>query len=286
MPEIFNVLQQYITPWIFEHGIKIAAIFIGACILQKFGYIGIEKVIRKAVRGSKFLTPSAEKKREDTLIRVFSFALNIGTWVLATLMILSEMGFNTGPLIASAGIIGIAVGFGGQYLIKDVISGFFVILENQYRVGDVVCFGDTCGLVEDINLRLTTLRDLDGTVHHVPNGEIKIASNLSKEKANVNLNIGVSYSTDLEKAEEVINEVGQNLARDKKWKDKILKAPEFLRVDNFADSSIDIKILGETQPLEQWAVTGELRKRLKIAFDKHKIEIPFPQRVIYTTKSS
>lgn len=270
--------------WLTEHGYTIIGIIIGTFLLYKFGDAFVEKIVRKAIVPGKFLTKEAERKREDTLIRVFSTALNVLVVITALLMILTELGVNTTPLIASAGIVGIAVGFGGQYLIKDFITGFFIILENQYRVGDVVCFGDTCGLVEDINLRITVLRDLNGTVHHVPNGEISISSNLTKYHANVNLDIGIAYDADLEKVIKVINKVGNDLAKDPAWKDKIKEAPQFLRVDDFADSAIMLKILGKTFPLKQWEVTGELRKRLKIAFDKEKIEIPFPQRVIHMQK--
>jgi len=200
-------------------------------------------------------------------------------------MILQEIGFAIGPLLAAAGIAGLAFGFGGQYLIRDLISGLFIIMESQYRIGDVVCFDGTCGLVKDISLRMTTLRDLDGTVHHVPHGEIKKVSNLSKFFARVNLNIRISYSSNLEQVISVVNKVGRELAEDSAWKDLVVKPPQFLRVDDFGDSAIIIKILGETKPLKQWEVTGELRKRIKIAFDKEGIEIPFPQRVIYQVKS-
>lgn len=279
--------QTYLqfSSWLTKHGYTIIGIIIGTFSLYKFGDAFVEKIVRRAIVPGKFLTKEAERKREDTLIRVFATALNVVVVVTALLMILTELGVNTTPLIASAGIVGIAVGFGGQYLIKDFITGFFIILENQYRVGDVVCFGDTCGLVEDINLRITVLRDLNGTVHHVPNGEITIASNLTKYHANINLDIGVSYDADLEKVIRVINNVGNDLAKDSEWKDKIKEAPQFLRVDDFADSAIMLKILGKTFPLKQWEVAGELRKRLKIAFDKEKIEIPFPQRVVHMQKS-
>ena len=204
--------------------------------------------------------------------------------VVAGLMVLSEIGVAIGPLLAAAGVAGVAIGFGGQYLIRDLISGLFIILENQYRVGDVVCFGDTCGLVETLSLRATTMRDLDGTVHHVPHGEITKVANLSKKFARVNLNIGVSYVADLEQVEKLVNEVGEDLAQDPAWADKIIEPPRFVRVEDFADSAVIIKILGDTKPIEQWAVAGELRKRLKIAFDKAGIEIPFPQRVVHQVK--
>ena len=200
-------------------------------------------------------------------------------------MILQEVGIAIGPLLAAAGIAGLAFGFGGQYLIRDLISGLFIIMENQYRIGDVVCFDGTCGLVEDISMRMTTLRDLDGIVHYVPHGEIKRVSNLSKQFARVNLNIGISYSSNLEQVISVVNKIGKELSEDPAWKEHILTAPQFLRIDDFGDSAIVIKILGDTKPLKQWDVTGELRKRLKIAFDQEGIEIPFPQRVVHQAKS-
>lgn len=269
-----------------ETGLRILGIILAVLIIHKFAHTIIAKAIRKAVVSDKFISPEAEKKREDTLIAIFHQVFVIVVWTAAILMSLSELGINTAPLLAGAGIIGLAFGFGGQYLIKDLISGFFIILENQYRVGDVVCFGETCGLVEGVNIRTTILRDLDGTVHHVPNGEIKTTSNLSKYYSRVNLNIGISYNSDLEKVIKVVNKVGEDLAKDPEWRDTIIKPPQFLRVDDFADSAIIFKILGETKPIKQWDVTGELRKRLKIAFDKNQIEIPFPQRVIHQANKS
>ena len=283
------VLQKFvqnITPWFLDHGVKIVAIIIVDYLIRKFAGIFIERIIRKIIISDHFLTKEAEKKREDTLIRIFTVSLGILIWLLALLMILQETGIAIGPLLAAAGIAGLAFGFGGQYLIRDLISGLFIILENQYRLGDVACFDGTCGLVEDISMRMTTLRDLDGIVHHVPHGEIKRVSNLSKYYARVNLNIGIAYNSDLEKVIGVVNRVGKELAEDVQWKEFITKPPQFLRVDDFADSAIIIKILGETKPIKQWDVAGELRKRLKIAFDKENIEIPFPQRVIHSANKS
>jgi len=263
-----------IQNFIMSEGIKIIAIFIAAFLFNKISRKFIAKTVRKAVRGQD---KEAEKKREDTLIGIFSGVLRIVVWLAAVMMILPIFGLDVGPIIAGAGILGVALGFGAQYMIRDFLAGLFIILENQYRVGDVACVDGTCGLVELITLRKTVLRDLDGIVHHVPNGEIKKASNLSKDFARVNLNVGVAYGSELEKVIEVVNRVGQGLADDPQWKNLILKPPQFLRVDDFADSAVVIKILGETKPLKQWDVTGELRKRIKIAFDREKIEIPFPQ---------
>ncbi|MBI3070052.1 MAG: mechanosensitive ion channel family protein [Candidatus Levybacteria bacterium] len=285
MFEITNI-RYIVTNWFIAHGLKIAAIILFTYILKRFSALFIEKTVRTAVVSDHFLSKEAEKKREDTLIRIFTGTFGILLWLVAGMMILQEMSIAIGPLLAAAGIAGLAFGFGGQYLIRDLISGLFIIMENQYRVGDVVCFDKTCGLVEDITLRMTTLRDLDGTVHHIPHGEVTKVSNLTKYYARVNLNIGISYNSNLEKVIKVVNRVGSDLAQDKEWKDLIIKAPQFLRVDDFADSAIIIKILGETKPIKQWDVTGELRKRLKIAFDKEGIEIPFPQRVIHSSSKA
>lgn len=266
--------------------LKMFVIFFGA-LLSQVAFKGIaERTIRKILISNNFLSPEAEKKREDTLVSVINGALGVLIWVTAGLMILSELGIAIGPLLAAAGIAGLAIGFGGQYLIRDLISGLFIILENQYRVGDVACFDGTCGLVESITLRMTTLRDLDGTVHHIPHGEVKKVSNLTKYFSRVDLNVGVSYNSDLEKVIRVVNKVGEDISKDPNWKDAVITPPKFLRVDDFADSAIVIKILGDTKPIKQWDVAGELRKRLKIAFDKEGIEIPFPQRVVHTVSAS
>ncbi|WP_299253474.1 mechanosensitive ion channel family protein [uncultured Cytophaga sp.] len=272
---------ENILPWALEHGVKIIFIIIGSFILNKIANRFIEKVVRITITADQLTSKDGEKKREDTLIKIFSTSSTILILTIATLMILGEIGLMIGPILAGAGIVGLAFGFGGQYLIRDIIAGLFIIIENQYRIGDVVSFGTIGGLVEDISLRMTTLRDMDGTVHHVPHGEIKTVSNMSKVFSRVNLNVGVSYSADLDHVINVVNKIGNDLANDEKWKDFIIKAPQFLRVDKLGDSAIDIKIVGDTLPIKQWDVTGELRKRIKIGFDKEGIEIPFPQRVIH-----
>lgn len=267
-----------------EHLVRIVAIIIGAVLAQMLSRRLIGRAVRRLVRqgsGSKL----SEEKREGTLIQVIVGAVSILVWLVAGMMLLSEFGVAIGPVLAAAGVAGIAVGFGGQYLIRDLISGAFVILENQYRTGDVVCFGATCGLVEHITLRMTTLRDLDGTVHHVPHGEIKTVSNLSKDFSRVNINVGVPYSADLEHVIQVVNRVGEELAQDPEWKEHVLTPPAFLRVNEFADSAVMIKILGDTAPIKQWDVAGELRKRIKMAFDREGIAIPLPQRVVHAAEA-
>lgn len=273
-----------IIPWLLDHGIKIIVIVILAFVFNRIISRIIRRAVMVAVIPDKSLPPEAEVKRENTLIRIFNGAMGIIIITIAFLMILKEGGLDIAPILAGAGIVGLAVGFGGQYLIRDIISGLFIILENQYRIGDVININSTGGLVEDISLRMTTLRDLDGTVHHIPHGEIKQVSNLTKRFARVNMNIGISYSSNLEHVIDVINKTGNDLANDPQFKDSIITPPGFLRVEDFADSAIIVKILGDTRPLKQWEVSGELRKRLKIAFDREGIEIPFPQRVIHQVK--
>ncbi len=268
-----------------DHFFNIFLIISLAYLSRKFVMIFLRRIIRGAIKSDHFKTSKDEKQREDTLISTVSAGLHVTIWVLALLLILSEVGVNIAPLIAGAGIAGLAIGFGAQSLVKDFLAGMFILAENQYRVGDVVQLnGSVSGVVERITLRETVLRDLDGKVHHMSNGEITLATNMTMEYSKVNLNIGVGYQTDIEKLEKIINEVGKKLSTEADWQDYIIEAPKFLRINDFADSAIEVKIVGRTAPSKQWSVTGELRKRLKIAFDKNDIEIPFPQRVLHQSK--
>jgi len=283
---IKDIIEKYlntelIVDWLMTHGVKIVFIVGVAFIINKTINRFIDKAVRIAVRPDGYSSKEAEEKRENTLIQIFTTSSKIVILTLTSLMVLEEFGIEIGPILAAAGILGLAFGFGGQYLIRDLISGLFIILENQYRVGDVVNFDVAAGKVEKISLRKTTLRDLDGTVHHIPHGEIKKVSNLSTEFSRVNLNIGVSYSTDLDRVIDIINKIGQDLANEEQWKPFIVDVPQFLRVDDFADSAITLKILGEVIPDKKMEIMGELRKRIKITFDKEGIEIPFPQLVVH-----
>lgn len=261
--------------------ITIVLIIAFAWSFRAFGIIFIRKTVKRTMRSSDHKNRLEEKKREETITQIISGALEILIWPITAILVISQLGVNVAPLIAGAGILGLAVGFGAQSLVKDVISGLFIIAENQYRVGDVVKINnETTGTVTKISLRVTILRDLDGIVHTIPNGLIELTSNYTKEYSGINLNVGVSYDSDLDKVIKVINSVGDELYKDEEWKDKIIEPLKFLRVDNFGESSVDLKITGTTQPIKQWEVTGEFRKRLKNAFDKEGIEIPFPQRVI------
>jgi small conductance mechanosensitive channel len=276
--------SEAIIPWLLTHGIKIVLIALAAYILKRITHGVIVRAVRIAVRSEDFQSKEAEEKRENTLISLFTVTLQTIIVLIASMMILEELGIEIGPMLAAAGIVGLAFGFGGQYLIRDIITGLFIIMENQYRIGDVININGIGGLVENITLRKTTLRDLNGTVHHIPHGEIKTVSNLTKDFSRVNMNLGIAYSSDLEHVITVVNRVGNELADDPLFKDSILKPIQFVRVDDFGDSAIVIKMVGDTKVLKQWEVAGEFRKRLKIAFDKEGIEIPFPQRVVHYAK--
>ena len=279
---IIDIIQEKAVPWFLTSGLKIIGIIIATLLINRFGKIGIDKVIRSLVKPPRnVVDPNEEIKRENTLISIFHGVIRVVVWAIAVLTILAEVGINITPLLAGAGVLGLAIGFGAQSLVSDMLAGLFIMMEDQYRVGDVVNIAGTGGSVQSINLRKTTLRDLDGIEHHIPNGEIKKASNLSKGFARINLNVGIAYDSDLEKVIKVVNQVGEAMANDPEWKDSIIKAPKFLRVNEFADSAIIIKILGDTKPLKQWSATGELRKRIKIAFDREGISIPFPQMVVW-----
>lgn len=284
MKESIESFVDSIIPWLLNHGIRIVFIAVFAYILIRILNKFIERAVRIAVVADSQISPDSEKKREETLIHIFKFTIKVVIWIIAGLMILEEFGVQIAPILAAAGIVGIAFGFGGQYLIKDIISGLFIILENQYRIGDIVAFDKVSGLVENITLRKTTLRDMDGTVHHIPHGEVKTVSNYSKDFSRINLNVGIAYNSDLEKVIRLVNKVGQELFNDDNFKEMLVTPPQFLRVDNLEDSSVVIKIVADTKPLKQWELTGELRKRLLIAFNKEGIEIPFPQRVVHNFK--
>ena len=270
-----------ITDWLLQHGTRILVIvLIGIGLLFTLKRV-IPPLLRRGIIKTKGESKEGIKKRTDTLTSVFMGVAKIFILTIVVFMILAEVDVPIGPALAGLGVAGIAVGFGAQYLIRDLIAGFFVILENQYRVGDVARIADIAGLVEEINLRKTVLRDLDGIVHHIPNGEIRVASNYTRHFARVNLNVSVAYGTNLDHAINVLNRVGQELAADENWSPLIKSAPQVLRVDNLGDSGIDIKVLGDVKPLQQWAVTGELRKRIKKAFDDEGIEIPWPHTKVY-----
>lgn len=270
-----------VATWLGEHGWRIVLIILLTAVFAvSIGEI-VPRVVVRAITRRPGETEEAVQKRSNTLSRVLVGAVQVFMFLIAIFMILSELDIDIAPILAGAGVVGIAIGFGAQSLVKDIVAGLFIILENQYRVGDWVRIADVDGLVEDINLRRTVLRDFSGAVHTVPNGEIRVATDYTKDWSRVNMNVGVAYGEDLDRVISVINRVGKELAEDPEWGPSILSPPQALGVDKLGDSGIEIKILGDTRPMRPWAIMRELRLRLKKAFDKEGIEIPWPHTKVY-----
>lgn len=272
-----NISLEPLYDWLMTHGIRIALIVVAWVVVLKISKKLIKRFEVKLREGQ----PEERKKRIQTLGKVFRNTVAIVVGIILSLIILKELGVEIGPILAGAGIIGLAVGFGAQTLVKDILSGLFILLENHFRVGDVIQVAGVAGLVESISLRVTTLRDIEGKVHIIANGEMGVLSNLTKEWSRAVLDIGVAYKEDPDYVMEVIREAGKEMAEDKKYKKLILEPVEILGVDDFADSAVVIKAMIKTRPLKQWQVAREFRRRLKKAFDNKSIEIPFPHRTIY-----
>jgi small-conductance mechanosensitive channel len=278
-----KVTRQTVENWFLEHGPYILAILAIAYILYRVAKLLMPKMATRWVgqRGRGRRAREELEKRRHTLSNVLTRWVTALIVVVAILMILSEVGVSITPVLATAGVAGIVIGFGAQSVVKDLLRGTFIVAQNLYNKGDVVKVAGVTGLVEDVSIWRTTMRDLDGIVHTIPSGEITTVSNYTKEWSRINLNIPVAYGEDLDRVIAVINRVGEELTQDDTFGPMILGTPKVLRVDNFGNSGIEIKVLGETKPLKQWDVMGELRKRIKKAFDEEGIEIPWPHIKLY-----
>ena len=275
--------------WLLSHGTRIGVLLLLALVASWVARRVVPRAVKLALARERVdqieeveeaIAVEELAKRASTLATVIVRSIEVVAFTLAAIIALGEAGFQLGPLIAGAGVVGLAVGFGAQSLVRDVLGGLFILLENQYAEGDVVNIAGIGGTVSAVNLRRTVLRDIDGIVHTIPNGEVGISSNLTRSFARVNLDVSVGYGEDLDRVREVIDAVGAELAADPGWAEKILEPPAVLRVNALGESGIDLKVLGTVRPMKQWEVAGELRKRIKQAFDREGIEIPFPHRVV------
>jgi len=230
--------------------------------------------------------PSESEKRIETIIRLVKQAVFFVVWLIAGLVILKEFRVEIGPIIAGAGILGLAVGFGAQNLVRDIISGFFIILENQIRVGDVAIVNGTGGLVEKINFRTIVIRDLSGVLHIFPNGTVTTLSNMTNEWSAYVFDIGVAYKENTDHVIEVMKNVGKTMLEDTEFGKFMLEPPDIFGVDKFDDSAVVIKGRIKTKPIRQWMVGREFLRRVKHAFDENNIEIPFPHQSIYFGEES
>jgi moderate conductance mechanosensitive channel len=264
--------------------IRIVGITIGAYVVIKIIAIAVTQ-FEHLVQGANSPIGSEAQKRARTIGKIISNAANVIILGVSAMMILSEFGMNIAPIITGAGIVGLAVGFGAQNLVRDVISGFFLILEDQLRVGDVAKINGVGGTVEAIRLRTTTLRDGEGTVHIFPNGGINSVANMTKGYSYYVIDVGVAYKEKVDDVMELLNQTGKELQSDPKFAPMILAPLEVLGVDDFAESQVTIKIRIKTLPLQQWAVGRELRRRIKNTFDVRNIEMPFPHLSVYIRES-
>ncbi|MBP7050714.1 MAG: mechanosensitive ion channel family protein [Phycisphaerae bacterium] len=265
--------------WIIKSGPRVVVILVLMFIGVKLSGVVARRIF--AVIGRRRKMDEEYKKRADTLSSVIGYLISTTVVVVAVLMILAELEIEIGPVLAAAGVVGLAVGFGAQHLVQDVITGFFILLDDEIRVGDVVQIADKGGLVERLNLRMVVLRDLAGNVHYVRNGKIDIVTNMTKEYSRYVFDIGVAYREDVDEVIRVIQQVDEDLRRDPAFGSDILEPIEILGLDQFGQSSIVIKARTKTKPIKQWGVAREFNRRLKKKFDELNIEIPFPHLTLY-----
>jgi small conductance mechanosensitive channel len=266
-------------PW-HEKIIRAAGAILGGLLLFFLLTLALRR-FERLITKKDAIREDALTLRMKTLIKLLRWLGNIIIVALVIYMVLDNFGFNMAPLLAGAGIVGLAFGFGGQYLIRDLINGLFILIEDQYRVNDVVKINEYGGLVEDINLRITTMRDLEGRVIIIPNGEIKIVVNYTKEYAQALFDIGVAYKENVDRVMDVIRQVGKEMRQDPYFGRLILADLEMFGVDDFGSSQVTIKFRIKTLPIKQWEVAREFRRRLKNRFDELGIEIPFPHTTLY-----
>ena len=275
IPSLFaRITSDRVTDWLVTHGLRIVVIVAFIIVVFAVFRAVVPHVVEATVRRQMAGRPEEEtSKRAKTLLNAVLRTAEVVLAIIALLMVLPELSVNIGALLAGVGIAGIAIGFGAQTLVRDTLNGLFILIENQYGIGDVITVAGISGRVEEVNLRRTVLRDLDGTVHSVPNSEIRVASNHTREWSGVNMDVTVAYGADLDKATAVIDRVGKELAADPQYADLITQPPHVVRVDAFKDSGVSLKVLGVTRPIRQWEVMGELRKRLKKAFEEERIDL-------------
>jgi small conductance mechanosensitive channel len=270
--------MEMVQNWITDHGINVLIILAVATLFSVAGNFLVGRIVKRSVRTQAKRRDWHKKdveKREKTLVGPFKVIWRIVVITVAAYVIVREAfpHVDLAPLFASAGILGVALGFGAQSLVKDFLSGIFIISENQYRVGDIVDIEGASGTVERIGSRSTVLRDADGNVHYFPNGMVQHVINKTMGYSMARFAIALAPSADLERAIELINETGKKLASEEKWQPKVIEAPSFVSVDEFTATSVSLWVAGKTQPSDQWSVTAEMRRRLLELFEKNNIEL-------------
>ncbi|MFA4916600.1 MAG: mechanosensitive ion channel family protein [Syntrophales bacterium] len=274
----FEAFLSNIWHWILPSGIKIILVLVLTFVALKVARILSKRFVSTL---SQRQTDVEAQKRTETLGSVLRHILTVIILIVTSMVVLKELGIEIGPILAAAGVVGLAVGFGAQSLVQDVISGFFILLEDQVRVGDVVEVAGRSGIVEKVTLRMTILRDLAGNVHYIRNGKIDLVTNMTKEYSRYVFSIGIAYREDVDQVIEVVKQLDEELRNDPEFRDDILEPIEILGLDQFADSAIIIKARTKTKPIQQWRVGREFNRRMKKKFDELGIEIPFPHVTLY-----
>ena len=276
-----------IVDWLFDRGIRIILILAGAYVVLKLAHqLAAKAVLLIRPYDS---SPSAEierQKRAETVRGILRKTATVVVVAMTSLMLLGELNISTAPVLTGLGIAGVAIGFGAQQLVGDLIAGFFLIFENQIRIGDLVVINGVGGKVEEIRLRITVLRGLDGSVHTFRNGTIQTLSNLTKDFSYFVLDLGIAYKEDTDRVSQVLREVGAEMQADAEWGPSILEPVEILGVEQFGESQMTLKLRIKTLPNRQFDVGREFRRRLKYRFDREGIEIPVPRTVLVTQEAA
>jgi small conductance mechanosensitive channel len=274
----FTDILNSVKIWTLTTGVKIVLIVIVTLVIIKVVKVALKRLSPVFLKHEK---DEEAEKRAKTLTSVIQNFFIVLVLVVAAITIIGQLGIEIAPLLATAGIAGVAIGFAGQSLIKDFINGFFLLLWDQIRVGDYIKIADKQGLVEMINLKMTIIRDFNGNVHYIPNGIIDVVTNMTKDYSRYLFEIGVAYREDVDEVIDVIKEVDIDLRKDPDFMQDILEPIEIMGLDKFADSALIIKARTKTKPIKQWRVAREFNRRLKKRFDEQGIEIPFPHRTLY-----
>lgn len=270
----FDTFSQQVGAWLSDHLVNILIIMLGAWLVRHFSSKVINGFMRRTVRSDIYPTKSDRERRIKTLNTLVNASVRTGVYIIAGILIVGEIApGSTTALFTSAGLIGVALGFGAQSLVKDLVSGIFIIIENQYRIGDVIEISGVSGTVEDITVRTTILRDLDGNLHHVPNGSIVVTTNKTIGFSRINEDILVDSGTDMERLEHIINHIGEQLANSADYKHQIIEPPHFSRIKAYSPAGVTVKVLGQTTVEGKWEVLGAFYKLLKRSFDQHKIKM-------------
>ena len=270
-------IWQAIRDWLLTNGLRITIIVVGSLIASRFLGVLMTR-LEKLIAGAAPTEDEAQRAR--TLTNVIHRTTLVAIMVIAGLMILREIGLDITPLIAGVGVAGVALGLGTQTLIKDIIGGFFILLEDQFAVGDSIKVGDIAGGVEKITLRATFLRDVEGTLHVIPNGEIRIVSNRTKHWSRAVVKVGVTYEEDIGRVMAVLKNIGRDLYQDEKLAPSLLEEPTVSGVEALGDWAVTVRIMVKTKPGKQWEVARELRRRIKDSFEREGIKIPYPRQEV------